>query len=143
MGEIYPAPWYRKLARLVFQPLSVKLPLEAGAMAVIAILGVYLLQGTPEMKDAARPDVPAVTSRPDSPPAAPPAPAPLPPATPSSPSREGAARLESGGQPAAREDRERDNLARRADQAQAPAETDQGGKNEATVKAAPPATEAE
>ena len=66
MGEVYPAPWYRKLGRLVFQPLSVKLPLEAGAMVVIAILGVYLLQGTPEMKDAARPDVPAVAPRPDS-----------------------------------------------------------------------------
>jgi len=141
MGEAYPAPWYRKLGRLVFQPLSVKLPLEAGAMAVIAILGVYLLQGTPEMKDAARPDVPAVTSRPDSPPVAPPAPLPQAPAP--SPSRKGAARLESGPPPAAREDRERDNLAQRADQAQSPAEMNQAEKKESTVKAAPPATEPE
>jgi Putative zinc-finger len=141
MGEAYPAPWYRKLGRLVFQPLSVKLPLEAGAMVVIAVLGVYLLQGTPEMKDAARPDVPAVTSRPDSPPAAPPAPLPQAPA-PSS-SKEGTARPKSGAPPALREDRERDNLAPRPDQAQAPAEMNQGVREEAPVKAAPPATEPE
>ena len=138
MGEVYPAPWYRKLGRRVFQPLSVKLPLEAGAMVVIAILGVYLLQGTPEMKDAARPDVPAVAPRPDSPPVAPPAPLPQAPAP--SPSTEGAARLEKGAPPAAREERERDNLARRPDQAQAPAEMNQDVKKESTVKAEPPAT---
>jgi anti-sigma factor RsiW len=141
MGEVYPAPWYRKLGRLVFQPLSVKLPLEAGAMVVIAILGVYLLQGTPEMKDAARPDVPAVAPRPDSPPVAPPAPLPQAPAQ--SPSTEGAARLEKGAPPAAREERERDNLARRPDQAQAPTEMNQDVKKESTVKAEPPATEPE
>lgn len=141
MGEVYPAPWYRKLGRLVFQPLSVKLPLEAGAMVVIAILGVYLLQGTPEMKDAARPDVPAVAPRPDSPPVAPPASLPQAPAP--SPSTEGAARLEKGAPPAAREERERDNLARRPDQAQAPAEMNQDVKKESTVKAEPPATEPE
>lgn len=141
MGEVYPARWYRKLGRLVFQPLSVKLPLEAGAMVVIAILGVYLLQGTPEMKDAARPDVPAVAPRPDSPPVAPPAPLPQAPAP--SPSTEGAARLEKGAPPAAREERERDNLARRPDQAQAPAEMNQDVKKESTVKVEPPATESE
>jgi len=141
MGEVYPAPWYRKLGRLVFQPLSVKLPLEAGAMVVIAILGVYLLQGTPEMKDAARPDVPAMAPRPDSPPVAPPAPLPQAPAP--APSTEGAARLEKGAPPAAREERERDNLARRPDQAQAPAEMNQDVKKESTVKAEPPATEPE
>jgi len=141
MGEVYPAPWYRKLGRRVFQPLSVKLPLEAGAMVVIAILGVYLLQGTPEMKDAARPDVPAMAPRPDSPPVAPPAPLPQAPAP--APSTEGAARLEKGAPPAAREERERDNLARRPDQAQAPAEMNQDVKKESTVKAEPPATEPE
>lgn len=141
MGEAYPAPWYRKLGRLVFQPLSVKLPLEAGAMVVLAVLGVYLLQGTPEMKDAARPAAPAVTSRPDPPPAAPPAPLPQAPAP--SASKEGTARLKSGAPPAAREDRERDNLARRPDQTQAPAEMNQDVKKESTVKAAPPATEPE
>ena len=140
MGEAYPAPWYRKLGRLVFHPLSVKLPLEAGAMVVIAVLGVYLLQGTPEIKEAARPDVPAMTS-PDSPPAAPPAPVPQ--ALAPSPSKEGTARLKSGAPPAARGDRERDNLARRPDQPQAPAEMDQGAKKESTVKAEPPATEPE
>ena len=141
MGEVYPAPWYQKLGRLVFQPLSVKLPLEAGAMVVIAVLGVYLLQGTPEMKDAARPDMPAVTSRPDSPPAAPPAPVPLAPVP--SPSREGTARFESGAPPAPGKERERDNLARPADQAQAPDEMNQDVKKESNVNAGPPATEPE
>jgi len=141
MGEVYPAPWYRKLGRRVFQPLSVKLPLEAGAMVVIAILGVYLLKGTPEMKDAARPDVPAMAPRPDSPPVAPPAPLPQAPAP--APSTEGAARLEKGAPPAAREERERDNLVRRPDQAQEPAEMNQDVKKESTVKAEPPATEPE
>jgi hypothetical protein len=138
MGGAYPAPWYRKLGRLVFQPLSVKLPLEAGAMVVIAVLGVYLLQGMPEMKDAARPDVPAVAPRPDSPPAAPPAPLPQAPAP--SPSKEGTARLKSGAPPVAREDRERDNLARQPDQAPAPAEMNQDLKKESTVTAESPAT---
>ena len=143
MGEAYPAQWYRKLGRLVFQPLSVKLPLEAGAMVVIAILGVYLLQGTPEMKDAARPDVPAVAPRPDSPPVAPPVPLPQAPA-PSPSTREGAARFESKAPPPTPgKERERDNLDRRADQAQPPAEMNQAEKNESTVKAEPPATEPE
>ena len=110
-------------------------------MVVIAILGVYLLQGTPEMKDAARPDVPAVTSRPDSPPAAPPAPLPQAPAP--SPSKEATARLKSGAPAPPGEERERDNLARRPDQAQAPAEMNQDVKKESTVKAEPPATEPE
>jgi len=77
MARARPLPWHRRLGRMLFLPLALKLPLEAGAMLVIALLGVYLLQGTPEMRDAVRPDLPAASSRIDAPPAATqPAPAP-------------------------------------------------------------------
>jgi len=76
-----PVPWYRRLGRRLFVPLSIKLPAQAAAMLVIAVLGVYLLQRTPELRDAARPEVqsppfrsePSVTTPTE--PAAPPAPA--------------------------------------------------------------------
>ena len=119
MGEAYPASWYRKLGRLVFLPLSVKLPIEAGAVVVIALLGVYLLQSTPELKDAARPDAPAIASRPAESPAT--SPAPTSPGPVPAPSKERAATLEGGPAP----DRERPNVARPAEEAQAPAETRQ------------------
>jgi len=141
MGEVYPAPWYRRLGRLVFLPLSVKLPLEAGAMVLIAILGVYLLQSTPEMKHAARPDAPAVASRPDAPPAAPPAP--LPQASPRPPSREGEARIESRGSPTPHGGRERAHDAPPTDQGQALSEMRPDLKKEEAPKTAPPAAELE
>ena len=47
-------PWYRSLGRRLFLPLNIKLPVQAAAMLVIALLGVYLLQRTPELRDAAR-----------------------------------------------------------------------------------------
>lgn len=141
MGEVYPVPWYRRLGPLVFLPLSIKLPLEAGAMVVIAILGVYLLQSTPEMKDAARPDAPVVASRPAAPPAAPPAP--LPPTTPRPPSRKGEAKIESRGSPAPDGQRERANVVPPPDQAQAPSEMRQELRKEAAPQAAPPAAEPE
>ena len=139
MADAYPPPWYQRLGRLVFLPLSVKLPLEAGAMVVIAILGVYLLQSTPEMKDAARPEAPAVASRPDAPPAAPPAP--LPKATPPSLLKEGKAKIESGGPPAPGGPGERSNVAKPTEQAQTPSETRQDFKKEAAPRTAPPSAE--
>jgi len=137
MGEAFPAPWYRRLGRVVFLPLSVKLPLEAGAMVVMAILGVYLLQSTPEMKDAARPDAPAGASRPDAPPAAPP----LPQATPRTPSREGEARTESRQSPTSDGQRERAHDAPPTDQGQALSEMRPNLKKEAAPKTAPPSAE--
>jgi hypothetical protein len=47
-------PWYQRLGRRLFLPLNVKLPAQAAAMLLIAVLGVYLLQRTPELRDAAR-----------------------------------------------------------------------------------------
>ena len=82
MTQVRPVPWYRRLARALFFPLSIKLPLEAGAMVMVALLGVYLLQTTPELKDATRRDSPRPTSPPTaierSAPTAPPAPPPPP-----------------------------------------------------------------
>jgi len=49
-----PVPWYQRLARRLFLPLGIKLPVQAAAMLLIAVLGVYLLQRTPELRDAAR-----------------------------------------------------------------------------------------
>jgi Putative zinc-finger len=63
MEAARPVPWYRRLARWLFVPLGTKLPAEAAAMAMIAVLGVFLLQRTPEMKEAARPEFQAPPSR--------------------------------------------------------------------------------
>jgi len=61
-----PVPWYQRLGRRLFLPLNIKLPAQAAAMLVIAVLGVYLLQRTPEWRDAARPELqsPAPRSEP-------------------------------------------------------------------------------
>lgn len=61
-----PVPWYQRLGRRLFLPLAIKVPAQAAAMLVIAILGVYLLQRTPELRDAARPELqsPAFRSEP-------------------------------------------------------------------------------
>ena len=80
MTRVRPVPWYRRLGRALFLPLSIKLPLEAGAMVVIALLGVYLLQTTPELKDAARHDAPPASSPPAIERSVPSAPSPAPPA---------------------------------------------------------------
>jgi Putative zinc-finger len=61
-----PVPWYHRLGRWLFLPLNIKLPAQVAAMLVIALLGVYLLQRTPELRDAARlePGSPAFRSEP-------------------------------------------------------------------------------
>jgi hypothetical protein len=71
-----PAPWYRRLARRLFVPLSVKLPVEAAAVVVVAILAVVLYRETPELQRAARQETrpPAVSEAPQpaNPPVTPP-----------------------------------------------------------------------
>ena len=54
MAAAHPVPWHRRLGRRLFLPLGIKLPVQAAAMLVIAVLGVYLLQRTPELRDAVR-----------------------------------------------------------------------------------------
>jgi hypothetical protein len=113
MSGCHPTPWHLRLGRLIFLPLSVKLPVEAGAVIVIALLGVYLLQSTPELRDATRRDSPAPVFRPE-PPA--PVPSPAPPAPASPPLPEGAARLEKAMPPATRNQRESASVNRPAEQ---------------------------
>lgn len=66
MAAAHPFPWYRRLGRRLFLPLNIKLPVQAAAMLVIAVLGVYLLQRTPELRDTARleRETPASRSKP-------------------------------------------------------------------------------
>jgi anti-sigma factor RsiW len=68
MAAARPVPWYRRFGRLLFLPLGIKLPAEAAAMVMIAVLGVFLLQRTPEMKEAARPEFQSPASRSEAPP---------------------------------------------------------------------------
>src|SRR5262249_30322657 len=76
MTQVRPVPWYRRLGRALFFPLSIKLPLEAGALAMVAVLGVYRRQTTPELKDAGRHDAPSASSPPPIERSAPSAPSP-------------------------------------------------------------------
>lgn len=63
VAAVQPVPWYRRLGRRLFLPLNIKLPAHAAAMLVVAVVGVYLLQRTPELRDAARPEREAPVSR--------------------------------------------------------------------------------
>ena len=73
-----PVPWYQRLGRRLFLPLGIKLPAQAVAMLVIAVLGVYLLQRTPELRDAARVELQSPAPRPEPSGATPATPAPPP-----------------------------------------------------------------
>jgi hypothetical protein len=48
-----PQPWYRRLARAVFSPWPVKLPLEAAALVLVAGLAVVIFQRSPEFQQLA------------------------------------------------------------------------------------------
>ena len=67
MAAVRPVPWYRRLAAWIFLPLSVKLPAEAAAMALVAILAVFLFQRDPELQRSIRPDLPATPPRAEAP----------------------------------------------------------------------------
>ncbi len=53
-----PRPWYRRAAAAVFLPLSVKLPVEATALVMVALLAVYVFERTPALQEAAREQAP-------------------------------------------------------------------------------------
>ncbi len=53
-----PRPWYRRAAAAVFLPLSVKLPVEATALVMVALLAVYVFERTPALQQAAREEAP-------------------------------------------------------------------------------------
>jgi anti-sigma factor RsiW len=61
-----PRPWYTRLARGLFVPWPVKLPLEAAAVVLVAGLAIMIVQRSPELQQASRlPEVPtAVTTAP-------------------------------------------------------------------------------
>src|SRR5207302_8927712 len=67
MAAVRPVPWYRRLAALIFLPLSIKLPAEAAAMALVAILAVYLFQRDPELRRTVRPELQAAPPRAEAP----------------------------------------------------------------------------
>jgi putative zinc finger protein len=51
-----PRPWYRRAAAAVFLPFSVKLPAEATALMMVALLAVYVFERTPALQESARPE---------------------------------------------------------------------------------------
>jgi len=67
MAAVRPVPWYRRLAAWIFLPLSVKLPAEAAAMALVAILAVYLFQRDPELQRSVGPGLPVTPPRAEAP----------------------------------------------------------------------------
>ena len=61
-----PAPAWRRLVRWIFVPWPVKLPLEAAAGVLVALLAIVVVQRTPELTRAAREEraVPQVSEAP-------------------------------------------------------------------------------
>jgi hypothetical protein len=49
-----PRPWYRRAAGAIFVPFSVKLPAEATALVMVALLAVYVFERTPALQQSAR-----------------------------------------------------------------------------------------
>jgi hypothetical protein len=67
MAAARPVPWYRRLAAWLFLPLSIKLPAEAAAMALVAIMAVYLFQRDPELRQSVRPELQVTPPRAEAP----------------------------------------------------------------------------
>jgi hypothetical protein len=75
-----PVPWYVRAARTVLLPWSVKLPLGAAAVLLVAGLAVLMFRGSQEQQRAARDEPRALSDRAATPPAS------VPPASPAKPS---------------------------------------------------------
>ncbi|MFI5374803.1 MAG: zf-HC2 domain-containing protein [Candidatus Rokuibacteriota bacterium] len=54
MEAARPRPWYRRAAAAIFVPFSVKLPAEATALVMVALLAVYVFERTPALQESAR-----------------------------------------------------------------------------------------
>ena len=65
-----PRPWYRRAAAAIFLPFSVKLPAEATALLMVALLAVYVFERTPALQESARRLEPARETPAASPPVA-------------------------------------------------------------------------
>jgi Putative zinc-finger len=61
MAHLPREPWMRRLLRSVFVPLPLKLPLEAAAVMLVAILTVVLYRGSPQVQPAVE-DAPTATA---------------------------------------------------------------------------------
>lgn len=59
-----PRPWYARLARGLFVPWPVKLPVEAAAIVLVAGLAVMIFQRSPELQQASVPPEPRTESAP-------------------------------------------------------------------------------
>jgi hypothetical protein len=59
-----PRPWYARLARGLFVPWPVKLPVEAAAIVLVAGLAVMIFQRSPELQQASVPPEPRSESAP-------------------------------------------------------------------------------
>ncbi|MGH7411416.1 MAG: zf-HC2 domain-containing protein [Candidatus Methylomirabilis sp.] len=58
-AQIEAPPWHTRLARHLFMPWKVKLPIEAAALAILAVGTVLIYQRSPEMRQAVeQPKVP-------------------------------------------------------------------------------------
>ena len=53
-----PAPWYRRALDWLSAVRLLRFPVEAAAVVLVASLAVYVFQGTPELRQAARPESP-------------------------------------------------------------------------------------
>jgi hypothetical protein len=73
MRRAYPTPWYRRAAARLFLPLSIKLPIEAAAVVVVAGLAMLVVGRTPELR---RPALETTAQRPVPESSSPAAPAP-------------------------------------------------------------------
>ena len=58
-GAARPA-WPRRLARVLFSPLGVKLPIEAAGVALVSVIALILVQRTPEVPPIVPPSSPPV-----------------------------------------------------------------------------------
>ena len=67
----HPVPWPQRLARRLFVPLRVKVPVQVAAVLLVATTAVWVFQRTPELQQAARQEAPAAPTA--TPPAPPPA----------------------------------------------------------------------
>jgi RNA polymerase sigma-70 factor (ECF subfamily) len=70
LERVEPAPWYRRLARGLFVPVPVKVPLQAAAAVLVAIMAVLVYERTPELSRPPVVPAPVPAARPAEPPAA-------------------------------------------------------------------------
>ncbi|HKZ04534.1 MAG TPA: zf-HC2 domain-containing protein, partial [Methylomirabilota bacterium] len=127
-----PVPWYRRLSRRLLEPWQVKLPLEAAAVAIVALGAVYVFQKTPELQQATRYEAPAPRSAPAPETVSPPA-TPAPPVV-SAPAPESPAAPPPASAPTLSARTAETPLARPAEQEAQKSQQEESGKREALMK---------